>query len=409
MNAHARAADRGSSMRPMPRKNRSFHLECLVCGVRVGTDRYLRACPIDGCDGLLVYRYPKGVDTDFPDSGRKNSAWRFAELLPVQAPEAATLDLATSPLLRSRIIGPVLGLENLWFKIESGLPTRSFKDREALIAVSRFRELGIERLVTATTGDSGAAYLRACRTEGLDLTVFVPENAKRRWRDIEAEVLAGLPASAQGSHRTIIAGATFDGAIEAAKVYASRYGIALEYGFRNQLRVEGVKTLGLEVIEALGRVPDVYVQAVGSGVGLFAFWKGAMEWKNAAPRLFGVQPDGCNPAVRAFHDLAPKVSSPDTHVIGIANPALPGSWSTLQSIGCGFVEGLQGGRAAERTEVPRILGLLREEGIQDAGMETACAVSGLSRLACEKKVVSDEVIVLAVSGGLRQTDFEGDR
>ncbi|GAB6061927.1 threonine synthase [Deferrisoma palaeochoriense] len=378
-------------------------LRCLDCGREVPPDRYLRECPRPGCAGVLAFHYPHGPGPRFPDPALPGT-WRFAPLLPVASPLGSPLRLAPTPLVHSRLIGPRLGLRALYLKVESVHPTRTFKDREALVAVSRFLEIGVDRLVTATTGDSGAAYLRAAVRAGMEITVFVPRNAAERWGEITEEVLANEPGGT-GTFRTIVAGETFDQAIPAAEEHARATGTPMEYGFRNQLRVEGMKTLAFEVLEALGGVPDVYLQAVGSGVGLFAFRKACLEWKGARPTLVGVQPKGCNPVVRAFRGDPEPVGHPATRVLGIANPSLPSSWPRLRAIGCRFVDGFASEDEPEPKAAKRILEELEDEGIPDAGMEAACALSGLEGMVRDEGIPPEAAVVVAVSGGLRRADL----
>ena len=202
---------------------------------------------------------------------------------------------------------------------------------------------------------------------------------------------------------TYISGSVFSGAIRNAHQFSERKKIPIEYGFYNQLRIEGMKTLGFEVLEDLKRVPDWYVQAVGSGVGLFAFNKACRELYGKSPQLVGVQPKGCAPMVNAFFGKEkPEIKNIDTHVIGISNPELYVSYSHLKRIKAVFKDAYEGGKGNEKKEISRLIKMYQEEGIENPGLEATVALSGLEKMVKEKKIKRNDLVVLCCSGKLRE-------
>jgi len=373
----------------------SFYQRCLGCGKRFVEDNYRRNCE---CGGLLLFYYKDVEWENIPDGKYGNSVWRYHELLPLKnLKNALDIGVKKTPLIKSEVIAKEFALENLYIKVESENPTRTFKDREAFMTLSRLRELGYRELVTATTGDSGVAHARGASIVGMKLHVFLPENAVQRWESMVDEVNIN-----NNLIKLHVEGKTFDQAIEKAGKFAERNDLPLEYGFYNQLRIEGMKTMGFEVLEELKRVPDWYIQTVASGVGVYGFNKACQEMYGKSPRLVGIQPGGCCPMVNAFNGKTnPEVEVVDTYAMGIAQPKLYPSYPYLRDIGCIFEAVFDGGRKTEKKEIPRLLSLYHEEGVKDVGVEATIALAGLEKLVREKMVMEKDVVVLCCSGGMR--------
>lgn len=377
-----------------------FHQRCIDCGT-IYNNGYVRNCK---CGGLIPFKYHNTDPEDFPDRSFGDSPWRYHQVLPLNDLDyAIDLGMKKTPFLKSKriaeAISPDRPMENLYIKVEAVQPTRTFKDREAFMTVSRLQELGHNRIVTATTGDSGLAHARACSIAGVKLYIYAPENARERSERMLDEIRSEIDDEYV---EVIYSGTTFDEAIANAMSFAKKSDIPLEYGFYNQLRIEGIKTIGFEVLEDLGRVPDWYVQAVGSGVGLYGFRKACMERYGVAPRLAGIQPKGCAPMVRAFKGYDdPTEKTVDTHVLGIGNPKLYLSYPHLINAGTVFEYGFSGGKESELMEIPRLLDLYHGDGVPDVGLESCTALSGLEHLVKSGAISPDETVVLMCSGGMR--------
>jgi len=233
---------------------------------------------------------------------RPPTLWRYHELLPVRDPShIVTLGEGMTPLLPLPALGKAFGLADLWVKNEAIIPTGSFKARGAAVGISRARELGVQHFALPTNGNAGAAWALYGARGGLHSTIVMPQAAPTITRNETA--LAG------GSLFLI------DGLIsDAGRVVAA--GIA-EHGWydastlKEPYRIEGKKTMGLEIAEQFGwRLPDVILYPTGGGVGLIGIYKGlrelqALGWiQGPLPRLVAVQASGCAPIVRAWQQGA---------------------------------------------------------------------------------------------------------
>ena len=190
------------------------------------------------------------------------SIWRYADLLPVAAPEDARLAPGMTPLVPAPRLAEELGIGELWLKLDTANPTHSFKDRVVAVAARKAQELGLDTLSCSSTGNLAGAVAARAAAEGLDAAVFVPS-------DLEPEKLAA--AAVYGPRIYAVAG-TYD--------HCSRLSVELSFelpwGFVNvNLRsyyAEGSKTLAYEIAEQLGwetpgcrRDPDRVGRALPQG------------------------------------------------------------------------------------------------------------------------------------------------
>jgi len=231
---------------------------------------------------------------------RAGGPWRWAEILPVRD-EARRIHLGegSTPLLRAPRLAKALGVPGLRIKAEGLNPTGSFKARGMAAAVSRAAELGATALTAPSAGNAGGALAAYGAAAGLAVTVVMPRDVPPVNRE-EALVMGA---------KVIL----HDGLIDECGAISRR--IAAETGafdvstLKEPYRVEGKKTMGLELAEDLGwRLPDVIVYPTGGGTGLIGMWKGFQELEQlgligpARPRMVSVQAQGCAPIVRAFAD-----------------------------------------------------------------------------------------------------------
>jgi threonine synthase len=275
------------------------NLECPRCGARRDADVPTNLC---GCGSPLLARYDleavgKAL-TPEEIARRPADLWRYRELLPVRDPaRAVSLGEGWTPLLPVLRYGHRIGLPGLLVKDEGALPTGSFKARGAAVGVSRAAELGIDHVALPTNGNAGAAWATYAARAGMRATVAMPiaapESTRRECLVAGADVhlVDGLIGDAAAKIRTLIAE---NGAFDASTL-------------REPYRIEGKKTLGLEIVEQLGwAAPDAIVYPTGGGVGLIGIHKAVGElaelgWlRGRPPRLVVVQSTGCAPIVRAF-------------------------------------------------------------------------------------------------------------
>ena len=301
------------------------HLECPRCGATHDADVPQNLC---ACGSPLLARYDLealAAARRFDDmAARAPTLWRYHELLPVRAAEhVVSLGEGMTPTIGLERLGERLGLRRLLMKDEGLIPTGTFKARGAAVGVSRARELRIGRVAMPTNGNAGAAWSAYAARAGLEALVVMPVGApevtRRECAAAGAELF--LVDGLIGDAGAIVAGAVADDSWFDVSTLKEPY------------RLEGKKTMGLEIVEQLGgRVPDVIVYPTGGGVGLIAIHKALRElrelgWLRDAepPRLVAVQASGCAPIVRAFERGERTVQpwpDPETVAFGI-NVAQP--------------------------------------------------------------------------------------
>lgn len=286
------------------------HLECAVCATTYAAEQEQHLCT---CGGLLLARYDlarvrETVSRETLTARSWNTGlWRYAELLPVADPaDRVTLGEGATPLLALPWLSAELGTD-IWLKDEGLNPTGSFKARGAAVGVSRARMLGAKTLALPTAGNAGAAWAAYGARAGLEVVVAMPQDAPQ---------LTQREVRLYGAQLELIDGLISD----AGRWVAERlqtHGWYDASTFKEPYRLEGKKTLGLEIAEQLGwRVPDVILYPTGGGVGLIGLWKAfqelaALGWIAAdrpAPRLVAVQAAGCAPVVRGWETGAATTS-----------------------------------------------------------------------------------------------------
>ncbi len=310
------------------------HLECPRCGATHDASVWQDVCR--ACGSPLLARYDlAGVTVTRDDvAARPPDLWRYHELLPVSAPaHVVTLGEGMTPLLAAPRLGEALGIEGLLVKDEGLLPTGSFKARGAAMGVSRAKELGATAMAMPTNGNAGAAWATYAARAGLQMVVVMPESAPSITR---TEVVA-----AGGDLRLV------DGLIsDAGRLVAAAIARTTDWfdvaTLKEPYRIEGKKTMGLEIAEQLGwRMPDVILYPTGGGVGLIGIHKALQEllalgWVTGRmPRLVAVQSTGCAPIVRAFEEGATE-SEPwvdaRTVAFGITVPKALGDFLVLDAV-----------------------------------------------------------------------------
>jgi threonine synthase len=310
------------------------HLQCGRCGQDYDADVPQQLCR---CGSPLLARYdldrlgrsltPRAL------AGRAPDLWRYHELLPVRSPSAVvTLGEGMTPLLRLDRLGQHLGLEALYMKDEGMLPTGTFKARGAAVGISRARELGISTVAMPTNGNAGAAWAAYAARAHLGLWVVMPA---------DAPAVTAIECVATGAHVYRVNGLISDaGRIVARAVQATSWfdGSTLKEPYR----VEGKKTMGLEIAEQLGwSLPDVILYPTGGGVGLIGIYKALLELRTLGwvsgplPRLVAVQASGCAPIVRAWQAGAAASEfweGARTVAFGLTVPKALGDFLVLQAL-----------------------------------------------------------------------------
>ena len=372
-------------------------LACSECGSVFDADRLQTVC--QACDSPLLARYDLGRVGDTLDrdelSRRLSGLWRWAELLPVRDPAwRLTLGEGDTPLHHARRLGDRLGLRRLFVKDEGLNPTGTFKARGLAVAVGRASELGVREFVIPTAGNAGGALAAYAARAGSKAHVFMPGDAPRSSR---------VEVAAAGADLVLVDG-LIDLAGRQAAATARSEGWFDISTFREPYRVEGKKTMGLEMAEAFGwELPEVVVYPTGGGTGLVGIWKAfeelqALGWVGARrPRLVCVQSAGCAPVARALERNADRVEPwPDarTAAQGLRVPRPYADRLILRAVresgGTGLVVTDDEMRRAQ-------VELAQAEGIL-ACLEGAATLAGLHKLLETGWIDVDERIVLLNTG-----------
>lgn len=284
-------------------KARSFliNLECSNCGKQFSSDQVQTFCP--DCQSPLLARYDLESARDRVDRDeirqRPHGMWRWQELLPVKDPHNFVyLGEGDTALLEVRNLGKSLGLTNLFVKDESTNPTGSFKARGLAAAVSKAKELGIEKVIIPTAGNAGGAMAAYAARANMKALIYMPMDTPRS--NIEESRIAGA--------KVILVDGLISDAAKFAREKAQAEGWFDLSTFKEPYRVEGKKIMGYELAESFDwSLPDVIIYPTGGGTGLVGMWKAFAEldtlgWlrESNKPRMVAVQAEGCAPVVKAF-------------------------------------------------------------------------------------------------------------
>jgi threonine synthase len=365
------------------------HLVCSRCDATFAIRELMNLCPHDAAPLLVRYDLAPAPELREEIRTRAATMWRYRELLPADAgTEIVTLGEGVTPLLRST------RFENVWIKDESKNPTRSFKSRGMAAAVTMARYLGARSLAAPTAGNAGAALSAYGARAGLPVFVAMP-------RDTPTSIID--ECRSYGAEVELVAGVITDAGKRVAQYIAANGGFDLST-LKEPYRVEGKKIMGYELLEDLGRLPDVILYPTGGGTGLIGMWKAFDEMERLGwidsrrPRMFTVQSSGCAPVVRAFHeglDTAPEWESPQTGAWGLRVPRAIGDRLMLRALR----DSGGGAIAVEEAEIESAAAELRTtEGI-DAGPEAGAALLALRMLKNDGTIGRDETVVLFSTGG----------
>ena len=324
------------------------------------------------------------------------SIWRYAPLLPVEAPADPQLAPGCTPLLAAPRLASALGIGELYLKLDTANPTHSFKDRVVAVACAKALELGATTLACSSTGNLANAVAARAAAEGIEAVVLCPA-------DLEPEKLSA----------TAVYGATIY-AVEGSYDDCSRLSVELSFeldwafvnvGLRSYY-AEGSKTVAFEIAEQLGwRQPDVVACPIASGALFSKVHQGFFELRELglvdgeAPRLYGGQAEGCAPVATAFAEER-KVTPlrPDTlcRSLAIGNPADGNLAVSTANASGGAIY------AVAEEEIGQNMGLLAETG--GVFGETAAGVTlGALRESVRRGEIGehDTVVLLVTGDGLK--------
>ena len=323
--------------------------------------------------------------------------WRYAAVLPLCAGEVpVSLGEGATPLHEVPALARELGIARLWVKDEGLNPTASFKARGMSAAVTRAKALRVPGFVVPTAGNAGAALAAYGAAAGIPVRVYAPASTP-------SPILATIRAL--GADLQLVDGHIGD-AGKQSRAFATEHGYFDVSTLREPYRIEGKKTMGLELAEQLGwSLPTHVIYPTGGGTGLIGMWKVFAEMRDGGwlprdvrlPRMVVAQADGCAPMVRAFHqhvDHATPWENPTTHASGLRVPGPLGDRLILRAL-----YESDGDAASVSEEVIRrdTLRLSRASGV-DAAPEGGCALGVLELLVRNKRIASDAEVLLFNTG-----------
>ena len=304
-------------------------LECPKCGLTHDPDQVIGLCP---CGSPLLARYDVPAVTLTKDelAARPPDLWRYHELLPVRAPEnVVTLGEGMTPMLPLPRYGREVGVERLLMKDEGLTPTGTFKARGAAVGVSRAYEVGVRKIAMPTNGNAGSSWAAYAARAGMAALIAMP---------VAAPEICRREVKVVGAELHLVDGLIGD----AAAFIREQQGYFDVSTLKEPYRIEGKKTMGLEIAEQLGwQLPDVILYPTGGGVGIIGIWKALVELRELGwidgplPRLVAVQSTGCAPIVQAYEKGLPESEPwPDAKTVafGITVPKALGDFLVLQAI-----------------------------------------------------------------------------
>ena len=384
------------------------HLECTACGQRHDADVLQNLCR--DCGKVLYPRYDLSAAAKAVSpadlASRAQTMWRYREVLPVRDDAfEVSLGEGGTPLLRAERLGAALGCTDLYIKEEGVNPTGSFKARGMAAAVSRAKELGAEQLVVPSAGNAAGAMAAYAARAGMPAYLFMPNTTP------QSNILESRIA---GAEVELVEGHIGD-AGRAARERAAVSPMFDMSTMKEPYRVEGKKTLGYEIAEALGwELPDVIVYPTGGGTGLLGMWKafGEMEemgWISAGgrPRMIAVQMEGCAPIVKAFHEGQESISPWENATTVAAGLRVPGPVADYLILRCLRESGGTALTVTDDEALAAVPEIATAEGVF-ACPEGAATLAALHKLLQSGEVDASERIVLLNTGsGLKYLDVLG--
>jgi threonine synthase len=301
-----------------------------------------------------------------------------------------TLCEGGTPLVRSEPLSAQTGCD-VWLKYEGANPTASFKDRGMTLAISKAVEAGSKAVVCASTGNTSASAAAYAAKAGLTCAVLVPKG-KIAMGKMAATLVHGA--------RVLEVEGNFDASLELAKDLANRYPVTLVNSV-NPYRLQGQKTCAFEIVDALGRAPDVHCVPVGNAGNISSQWRGYSEYLrdgviHEPPRLFGFQAAGAAPLVTGV-----PVADPQTiaTAIRIGNPA---SWDMALAAA---KESEGGIKAVTDREILAAYRLVAHEGLF-AEPASAASVAGALHLSADGALPGGATVVCVLTGhGLKDPEW----
>ena len=324
------------------------------------------------------------------------SLWRYAAFLPTRPPQGAASGPGWTPLVSAPRLAELVGVREVWLKLDHTNPTHSFKDRVVAVAAAKAAELGTDTLGCASTGNLGNAVAARAASSGMRSVVLYPST-------VEPEKL--LATAVYGGEMYAVRGSYDD----CSRLIIELAG-ELDWGFVNvNLRAyyaEGSKTLAFEIAEQLGwQMPDAVVTPVASGSLFTKIWQGFEQFRQvglvsgSSPRIYGGQAEGCSPVASAFADerpVSPVRPATVAHSLAIGAPADGDLAVATANASGGAIYAVAEDAIGENTSLLAALGGVFGETAAGVTVGALRAAADAGQLGADERVV-----VLVTGSGLK--------
>jgi len=377
------------------------HLECSLTGEHYPADTLQT---LSKAGRPLLVRYDlDGVRRALPRTAlasRPQTLWRYRELLPVRRPENVLLlgEVMTPLVPLSRIAASLTKGGEILVKDEGRLPTGSFKARGLALAVSMAKELGVGTMAMPTNGNAGAAMAAYCARAGIKSYVFCPDDTPA----------VNIREIAMQGTKVFLVDGLIDDCARLVGEGEREVGWFNCSTLREPYRIEGKKTMGIELAEQLDwQLPDVIFYPTGGGTGIIGMWKAfaeleAIGWIGPErPRMVVVQAAGCAPMVKAWEEgveHAPRWPDAHTFAAGIRVPQAVGDFLILRAVreSGGFAIAVSDQAIAEAWRE-----VATEEGLLLCP-ETAATYAAYKQALAEGRILpADQVVLFNCASGLK--------
>ena len=305
------------------------HLQCSLTGDTFSNDIPRRLSPSSQKPLLARYNLDIAKKTMTKDvlKSRRNDMWKYEEILPIfDDHNIVSLGEGNTPFIKMNNLSKLLKIDNLYVKDESNNPTGSFKARGLSAAISKAKEFGIKGIVMPSAGNAAGAMSAYAAKSKMSANVFMPK---------DAPLANKMECIAFGAKVELVNGFISDAGKASAEA-AEKYDLFDISTLKEPFRVEGKKTMGLEIIEQLSwEVPDVIIYPTGGGTGIVGIWKAINDLEemgminNKKPRMICVQAEGCSPLVDAYEkneEYATPFINPKTLAAGMRVPLAVGDF-----------------------------------------------------------------------------------
>ena len=369
-----------------------YKLQCFECQRVFPAEEAGFRC--NACGGLLEVRFDLAGRREPAWSGRQLSVWKYRELLPIEKQESiVSLAEGGTGLHHCKRLGRKLGLKKLFVKNEGENPTGSFKDRGMTVAISKARELSKKKVLCASTGNTAASLAAYSARADMECIVLMPKGKVAGGKMLQIIMHGAKLIQIKGD---------FDQALEIAMKLSERRREFYLMNSINPFRLEGQKTIAFEILDQLGRVPEVVMLPVGNGGNISAAWKGFSEFQQlkivkSRPRMIGIQAEKAAPiarAVKSGRDKIRPVHNPQTIATAIRIGS-PVNWPKVLSA-------IRDSRGTAETVTDRQILEAQKELATLEGIfvepASAASIAGVKKLSEEGRVDRSETVVCVTTG-----------